>query len=151
MASRRLPHAFQRFQRCLSQASGSHTDFARVVKAPPSANIEDRIKSHLSEAAVVLYMKGLPSQPACGFSWKTVQILNAIGVEYKAHNVLVDDDLRQGIKNFSAWPTIPQLYVGGEFVGGCDIVEGLARDGELKKMMEGSGAKIGEKSTQADT
>lgn len=84
-------------------------------------------------------MKGLPSQPECGFSWKTVQILNAVGVEYKAHNVLVDRSLRKGIKTYSAWPTIPQLYVDGEFIGGCDIVESLARSGELQKALKEAG------------
>lgn len=87
----------------------------------------------------MLYMKGLPSAPQCGFSWKTVQILNAMGVEYRAHNVLADDDLRQGIKEFSAWPTIPQVYVDEEFVGGLDIVEGMARCGDLKKLLNEKG------------
>lgn len=85
-------------------------------------------------------MKGLPSAPQCGFSWKTVQILNAMGVEYRAHNVLLDEELRQGIKQYSAWPTIPQVYVDGEFVGGLDIVEGMARSGELKQLLNEKGA-----------
>lgn len=119
-------------------SSQSHSDFSRVVKQP-IADVNGRIKSHLEESKVVLYMKGLPSQPQCGFSWKTVQILNALGVEYKAHNVLADETLRQGIKSFSAWPTIPQLYVDGEFVGGCDIVESMARSGDLTKTFEAAG------------
>lgn len=127
---------------------GSHSDFSRVIKKPhpgqetASESDEDvhaRIKEHLDEHKVVLFMKGLPSQPECGFSWKTVQILNAVGVEYKAHNVLVDRSLRKGIKTYSAWPTIPQLYVDGEFIGGCDIVESLARSGELQKALKEAG------------
>lgn len=125
--------------RSLCETSGSHSDFSAVHKAP-TGTVKDRIEGHLQESKVVLYMKGIPSQPACGFSWKTTQILNAMGVEYKAHNVLSDDQLRQGIKDFSAWPTIPQLYINGEFVGGCDIVEGMARNGDLKKLLDESGA-----------
>lgn len=121
-------------------SSNSHSDFSRVVKKDPPAKVSDRISAHLDESNVVLYMKGLPSQPACGFSWRTVQVLNAMGVEYRAHNVLADDDLRQGIKTFGAWPTIPQLYVGGEFVGGCDIVESMARSGELRQVLDKAGA-----------
>lgn len=126
-------------RRLSTPPADSHSDFARVVKAPPTSDVETRIKGHLDESKVVLYMKGLPSQPACGFSWKTVQILNAMGVEYKAHNVLVDEALRQGIKKFSSWPTIPQLYVDGNFIGGCDIVETMARSGDLKATFEEAG------------
>lgn len=109
----------------------SHSDFARVAKVP-TADVASRIKGHLEDSKVVLYMKGMPSQPQCGFSFKTVQILNALGVDFKAHNVLDDEDLRHGIKKFSSWPTIPQLYIKGEFIGGCDIVENMARSGELQ-------------------
>lgn len=131
-----------------TSVDGSHTDFARVVKKPTSGGGGDGssddahalIKEHLDEHKVVLYMKGLPSQPECGFSWRTVQVLNAMGVEYKAHNVLVDNALRNGIKTFSAWPTIPQLYVDGEFVGGCDIVESMAKSGDLQKTLKDAGA-----------
>jgi len=89
---------------------------------------------------VVLFMKGLPSAPACGFSYKVVSLLAGARVEYRAHNVLVDDALRSGIKAFSSWPTIPQLYVGGEFVGGSDIVEGMATSGELRQLLVDAGA-----------
>lgn len=119
----------------------SHSDFARVTKGggggSAGGGVAGRIKGHLDESKVVLYMKGNPSQPQCGFSFKTVQILNALGVDFKAHNVLDDDALRQGIKDFSSWPTIPQLYIKGEFIGGCDIVENMARSGELQdKLVE---------------
>lgn len=120
--------------------TGSHGDFGRVVKEMPAGGVEGRIRAHLAESPVVLYMKGLPSAPSCGFSWKTVQVLNAMGVEYRAHNVLVDGELREGIKKFSAWPTIPQVFVGGEFVGGCDIVESMARSGDLKDALVKAGA-----------
>jgi len=123
-----------------SLATDSHSDFARVVKTPAAIDVKDRIAGHLKETKVVLYMKGLPSQPACGFSWKTVQILNAMGVQYRAHNVLVDDELRQGIKSYSAWPTIPQVYIDGEFVGGADIIESMARSGDLKDALNKAGA-----------
>lgn len=120
----------------------SHSDFARVTKAASggsastgAADIGSRIKEHLDDSKVVLYMKGSPSQPQCGFSFKTVQILNALGVDFKAHNVLDDNDLRQGIKKFSSWPTVPQLYIKGEFIGGCDIVENMARSGELQNKL----------------
>lgn len=136
MAMRSFVSSLRR--RLSSPPADSHSDFARVLKTP-TGDTETRIKRHLDESKVVLYMKGLPSQPACGFSWKTVQILNALGVEYKAHNVLADQDLRQGIKKFSSWPTIPQLYVDGEFIGGSDIVESMARSGDLQKTLEGAG------------
>jgi monothiol glutaredoxin len=88
---------------------------------------------------VVLYMKGTPVFPQCGFSARVVQILSHIGVPFKGVNVLEDMELREGIKTFSNWPTIPQLYVGGEFVGGCDIVTEMFQSGELAPMMEEKG------------
>jgi monothiol glutaredoxin len=116
----------------------THSDFAPVKKTP-SGTSQDRIEQHLRESKVVLYMKGSPTAPACGFSWKTVQILGTLNVPFKAYNVLEDDDLRSGIKQFSAWPTIPQLYIDGDFVGGSDIVEGMAQNGELKTLLERAG------------
>ncbi|MEM1377031.1 MAG: Grx4 family monothiol glutaredoxin [Pseudomonadota bacterium] len=90
--------------------------------------IENEVKSN----DVVLFMKGDPQFPQCGFSGQVVQILDYLGVTYKGVNVLADDDLRQGIKDFSNWPTIPQLYVKGEFVGGCDIIREMFQAGELQ-------------------
>lgn len=117
----------------------SHSDFASVSKVT-SGTATELINNQLRDSKVVLYMKGSPSAPACGFSWKTIQVLDAMQVPYKTYNVLEDDELRQGIKSHSAWPTIPQLYVDGEFVGGCDIVEGMAKSGELKKVFDDSSA-----------
>ena len=93
------------------------------------------IASTIEENPVVLFMKGVPEQPACGFSAMTVQILDHLGVDFAAVNVLSNDELRQGIKSFSNWPTIPQLYVKGEFVGGCDIVREMFQSGELKTFL----------------
>ncbi len=96
----------------------------------------DQIKKDLSENDVVLFMKGTPAAPMCGFSAAVVQVLSHIGVKFKGVNVLADNDVRQGIKDFSNWPTIPQLYVKGEFVGGCDIVREMAEAGELQTLMK---------------
>jgi len=93
------------------------------------------IKKQISENAVVLYMKGSPEAPMCGFSGAAVQILEACGAEDVATvNVLADEEIRQGIKEFSQWPTIPQLYVNGEFVGGADIMREMYQSGELQKL-----------------
>ena len=91
------------------------------------------IEKNNKEDSVVLYMKGNPTFPQCGFSSTVVQILKHIGVEYKSHDVLQDENLREGIKSYSNWPTIPQLYVNGEFVGGCDIIREMFESGELKE------------------
>ena len=88
---------------------------------------------------VVLFMKGTPGFPQCGFSGQVVQILDYLGVDYKGINVLTSDELRQGIKEYSNWPTIPQLYVKGEFVGGCDIVTEMTLSGELDQLFDRTG------------
>ncbi|MCX8499753.1 MAG: Grx4 family monothiol glutaredoxin [Caulobacteraceae bacterium] len=93
------------------------------------------IAKTIADHAVVLFMKGVPDQPRCGFSAVTVQILDHLGVEFVGVDVLQDDDLRNGIKTFSDWPTIPQLYVKGEFIGGSDIVREMFQSGELKTFM----------------
>jgi monothiol glutaredoxin len=100
------------------------------------ANVSEQIKKDIAENDVVLYMKGTPVQPMCGFSAMTVQILSHMGVKFKGVNVLEDAELRQGIKEFANWPTIPQLYVKGEFVGGCDIVREMYESGELEELMK---------------
>ena len=92
----------------------------------------DFIAKTVTDHAVVLFMKGVPDQPRCGFSAVSVQILDHLGVEFIGVDVLQDDDLRQGIKTFTDWPTIPQLYVKGEFIGGSDIVREMFQSGELK-------------------
>ncbi len=101
--------------------------------------IAERIRADLSANDVVLFMKGTPVFPQCGFSAQTVQILSMLGVTYKGVDVLADPSLRQGIKDFSNWPTIPQLYIKGEFVGGCDIVREMLQSGELQKMLSDKG------------
>ena len=85
-------------------------------------SIQDQIKSEITSQDVVLFMKGTPQFPMCGFSGQVVQILDYVGVPYKGINVLDNQDIREGIKEYANWPTIPQLYIKGEFVGGCDIV-----------------------------
>jgi monothiol glutaredoxin len=93
--------------------------------------IKDEIQSTIDNNDVVLFMKGTPDFPQCGFSGQVVQILNHLGVSYEGVNCLASDEMRQGIKEFSDWPTIPQLYVKGEFIGGCDIVREMFQSGEL--------------------
>ncbi len=102
----------------------------------------DQIKDTVSKNDVVLFMKGTKMMPQCGFSSKVAGILNYLGVDYTDVNVLADAEIRQGIKDFSDWPTIPQLYVKGEFVGGCDIAIEMALSGELDKLLESSGVKF---------
>ncbi|HSC17619.1 MAG TPA: Grx4 family monothiol glutaredoxin [Rhizomicrobium sp.] len=99
----------------------------------------DRIASDIASNDVVLYMKGTPVFPQCGFSAATVQILSNLGVKFKAVDVLKDPEVRQGIKEFSNWPTIPQLYVKGEFVGGCDILREMYEADELKPFLAEKG------------
>ena len=99
------------------------------------AQIDNEVKSN----DVVLFMKGTPQFPMCGFSGQVVQILDYVGVPYKGVNVLEDDGLRQGIKTYSNWPTIPQLYVKGEFVGGCDLVREMFQAGELGALFDAKG------------
>ena len=99
----------------------------------------DQIKNEIDANAVVLFMKGTPVFPQCGFSAAVVQVLSSLGVKFKGINVLEDPGLRDGIKRFSDWPTIPQLYVKGEFVGGCDIVREMAETGELAQLLADKG------------
>jgi monothiol glutaredoxin len=99
----------------------------------------DRIQSDITENPVVLFMKGTPVFPQCGFSARVVQILSHMGVPFKGVNVLEDMEIREGIKSFSNWPTIPQLYVKGEFVGGCDIIMEMFQSGELGTLMSEKG------------
>jgi monothiol glutaredoxin len=100
--------------------------------------IDQQVKSN----DVVLFMKGTPQFPQCGFSGQVVQILDYLGVPYKGVNVLDSDDLRQGIKSYSNWPTIPQLYVKGEFVGGCDIIREMFQAGELQGTLKEKGVAL---------
>ena len=99
----------------------------------------DRIQTDISENPVMLYMKGNAMFPQCGFSARVVQILTHMGVPFQTANVLEDAELREGVKQFSNWPTIPQLYVKGEFVGGCDIVTEMFQSGELASLLDEKG------------
>ena len=99
-------------------------------------DIKQNIQNLINQSNICLFMKGTPDTPQCGFSMAVSNILKHLGVEFKGVNVLEDQNLRQGIKDFSDWPTIPQLYVKGEFIGGCDIVKDMFEKGELKKVLE---------------
>ena len=99
-------------------------------------DVTESINNELNTSDVVLFMKGTPDFPMCGFSAATVQVLKNLGISFSSVNVLDSNDMREGIKKFSDWPTIPQLYVKGEFIGGCDIVKDMFEKGELKKILE---------------
>ncbi len=104
-----------------------------------NVTVSDRIKQDITDNPVVLFMKGTPVFPQCGFSAAVVQILTTLGVKFKGIDVLADPEIRNGIKEFSNWPTIPQLYVKGEFVGGCDIVREMFENGELQDFLKQHG------------
>jgi monothiol glutaredoxin len=105
------------------------------------SSAQDRIKDMVEKNKVVLFMKGTKAFPQCGFSSAVVEVLKREGVPFETVNVLADPEIRQGIKDFSSWPTIPQLYVAGKFVGGCDIVTEMHQSGELSKELAAVGAK----------
>ena len=107
-----------------------------------TGTIDQRIQGDITSNDVMLYMKGTPMFPQCGFSARVIQILTHMGVPFQSANVLEDAELREGIKSFSQWPTIPQLYVKGEFVGGCDIVTEMFQNGELESMMKEHGVPV---------
>jgi monothiol glutaredoxin len=98
-------------------------------------NVQDRIKQQITQNNIVLYMKGTPQAPQCGFSGRSVQMLQACGAEFASVDVLADQEVREGIKQFSNWPTVPQLYIKGQFIGGCDILTDLHQKGELQKLV----------------
>ena len=104
--------------------------------------VHDRIQNKIDEDSVVLFMKGTPMFPQCGFSAAVVQALWVMGVKFKGIDVLEDMELRDGIKEFSSWPTIPQLYVKGEFVGGCDIIREMHETGELQQLFTEKGVEF---------
>jgi monothiol glutaredoxin len=105
-------------------------------------SIQQFIDNEVKGNDVVLFMKGTPQMPMCGFSSQVVQILDHLGITYKGLNVLDSEELRNGIKAYSNWPTIPQLYVKGEFVGGCDIVREMFQDGELQSLLKDKGLAV---------
>lgn len=98
-------------------------------------NVQDRIKQQVADNAIILFMKGTPQFPQCGFSGRATQILNACGAKFASVNVLADPEVREGIKQFSNWPTVPQLYIKGQFIGGSDIMTELYENGELQKLI----------------
>ncbi|OWJ66437.1 Grx4 family monothiol glutaredoxin [Inquilinus limosus] len=102
----------------------------------------ERIRNDIAGTDVVVYMKGTPVFPQCGFSAAVVQVLTHLGVPFKGIDILTDPGLRQGIKEFSNWPTIPQVYVKGEFVGGCDIIREMYQTGELTELLEAKGVAV---------
>jgi monothiol glutaredoxin len=104
--------------------------------AMEAGDVSERIRNDITSNKIMVYMKGTPQAPQCGFSAQTVQVLNELGVPYSSRNVLEDPELRQGIKEFSNWPTIPQVYVNGKFIGGCDIVTEMHERGELSELVK---------------
>src|SRR5438046_8348424 len=104
--------------------------------------VQERIRQDVADNPVVVYMKGSPVFPQCGFSAAVVQILSHLGVKIKGIDVLADGSVRQGIKEYSSWPTIPQLYVNGEFVGGCDIVREMSETGESNQLLDNKGVAV---------
>ncbi len=106
-------------------------------------NVKERIEQDIKGNDVVLYMKGTPVFPQCGFSAAVVQVLSTVGVKFKGINILEDPGLRQGLKEYSNWPTFPQLYVKGELVGGCDIVREMYESGELQSLLADKGVASG--------
>ena len=105
-------------------------------------DVSENIKNEIKNNEVVLFMKGTPAFPMCGFSAATVQILTNLGVKFNSINVLDSDDMREGIKKFSNWPTIPQLYIKEEFVGGCDIIKEMYDSGELLELLNTRGINV---------
>jgi monothiol glutaredoxin len=115
--------------------------FERPDMSDPQQDVQDWIRKTIASNDVVLFMKGNKNMPQCGFSAQVDHILRALGIDYKDINVLQDMSVRDGIKAFSNWPTIPQLYVKGEFVGGCDIVREMYSSGELQEMLKAKGVR----------
>jgi monothiol glutaredoxin len=107
-----------------------------------SEQVFERIRGQIAADDVVLYMKGTPVFPMCGFSAQVVQLLGSTGIKFQSYNILDDMELRQGLKEFSAWPTFPQLYVKGELVGGCDIVREMHQTGELAALLKDKGVPV---------
>ena len=110
-------------------------------------SMQEFIANEVKSNDVVVFMKGTPQFPQCGFSGQVAQIMDYLGPDWKGINVLSDDDLRQGVKDFSEWPTVPQVYVKGEFIGGCDIAREMFQSGELKTLLEEKGVVMAGKAT----
>jgi len=119
-----------------STTDESHDDFKPQYKGEVPKSISDVVDSDVKAHGVFVYMKGVPEAPMCGFSNMACRILDAYEVEYGSRDVLADADLREGIKKYTHWPTIPQIFIGGEFVGGCDILMEMHQNGELKQALQ---------------
>ncbi|KAF1940896.1 monothiol glutaredoxin-5, mitochondrial precursor [Clathrospora elynae] len=152
-ARRAIPSAFRAATRASTARPSPTTPFLTPFQA---RLLSDEVRSAIDKAVgsspVVLFMKGTPETPQCGFSRASIQILGMQGVDpekFTAFNVLEDQDLRQGIKEYSEWPTIPQLYVDKEFIGGCDILMTMHQDGSLAKMLEEKGVVVPAEAGQA--
>jgi monothiol glutaredoxin len=115
----------------------THDDFKPQYKGEAPKSISELVDSDVKAHGVFVYMKGIPEAPMCGFSNMACRILDAYEVEYGSRDVLADPDLREGIKKYTHWPTIPQIFIGGEFVGGCDILMEMHQNGELKQALQG--------------
>jgi monothiol glutaredoxin len=122
----------------LSQVTNIKISFINNMLSPI---LQTKIESQINNNKIFLYIKGTPQQPQCGFSAAVVQVFNDLGQPYETTNILEDNDLRQGLKEFSSWPTFPQIYIDGEFVGGCDIVLELNNRGELATLVQEAIAK----------
>ncbi len=132
------------FLKRYSKAVGSNSETETQGSVMNDQPVNERIQSEIDSQDVMLFMKGNPMFPQCGFSAATVQALSMAGVKYGSVDVLQDAEIRDGIKQFSNWPTIPQLYVKGEFVGGCDIVREMFETGELQEMLKEKGIELQE-------
>eukprot|EP00890_Picochlorum_soloecismus_P002169 jgi/Picsp_1/2953/NSC_01177-R1_monothiol glutaredoxin-s15 len=114
----------------------THDDFKPQYKGEAPKSVSDLVDSDVKAHGVFVYMKGVPEAPMCGFSNMACRILDAYEVEYGSRDVLADPDLREGIKKYTHWPTIPQIFIGGEFVGGCDILMEMHQNGELQQALQ---------------
>ncbi len=117
-------------------AEAASTDASQYKTRAQGGDVNSEIQHEINTHKVVLYMKGSPDMPQCGFSARASQILGSFGIPYHTINILADPEIRQGIKTFSEWPTIPQVYIGGEFVGGSDLLMEMYQNGELKEALD---------------
>jgi monothiol glutaredoxin len=127
-------------RRAAAAPRGARWVVVKFFREDLSMDVVEQIKTELTSAPVVLFMKGTPDFPQCGFSAQTVAALRAVGADFKHINIFEEPELREALKRYSNWPTYPQLYVNGELVGGCDIALEMYRSGELKKLMAEAGA-----------
>eukprot|EP00878_Enallax_costatus_P003499 GHUV01003713.1.p1 GENE.GHUV01003713.1~~GHUV01003713.1.p1 ORF type:complete len:158 (+),score=50.86 GHUV01003713.1:191-664(+) len=134
-----LPQLQQLRQLAVVSGEDTHDDFKPKYKQEPVNDAEEQIKQDISSNDVFIYMKGVPEAPQCGFSNMACRILDAYNFKYGSRNVLADITIRDGVKQFTGWPTIPQIFVKGEFVGGCDILMEMHKAGELTKIAEDLG------------